>query len=82
VKRRSVHYFAVDGSFGHADGINLIETDKWIESDWQLIEETPEHMRAAFALDIATWVRLGRPEDFWAGDYTIASKYINSKRLG
>jgi hypothetical protein len=75
-----VHYFATDGSYGHADGINLIETDKWVESDWQLIEETPENLRAAFALDIAQWVRLGRPEDFWVGNYTVAPKYTERLR--
>jgi hypothetical protein len=75
MKKRDVHYFAVDGSYGHADGINLIETDKWQEAEWDLIATAPDNDRAAFALDIAEFVRLGRPEDFWTSDFKIAPRY-------
>lgn len=72
---RSVHYFGQDGQFGHAEGIQIIETDDWTEDDWFMLVETAPSERAAFALDIANWIRLGRPDDYWTIDYHVAAKY-------
>lgn len=72
---RDVHYFAVDGSYGHAEGIEIIETEKWTEDDWDLIAETADSERAAFARDITRWIRLGRPSDFFTPTWDVTPKY-------
>ena len=51
---RSVHYFAKDGSYGHAEGIEIIETEKWTEDDWDLIAETADSAMRSQSLD-STW---------------------------
>ena len=78
---RDVHYFAKDGSYGHAEGIEIIETEKWTEDDWDLIAETADSARAEFAVDITRWIRLGRPDDYWTMDYNVTSKYADPPTL-
>lgn len=46
---KTLHYFAADGSFGEANGLEVIDTTKWTDFDWENLEETPEESRAATA---------------------------------
>jgi hypothetical protein len=71
----NVHYFAFDGSYGSADNISFIETDKWTMKEFNMVEKTDPEDRRAFAIDIALWVSLGKPKDFWTKSYKVSNKY-------
>jgi tetrahydromethanopterin S-methyltransferase subunit G len=45
-------YFATDGSYGDANEIVIIDTDKFTEEDWQSIEEELDYYRAELAKEI------------------------------
>jgi hypothetical protein len=72
-----VHYFAEDGNFGDASNIQLIETDRWEQSDFDIIMETNDNSRLEMSKRVAAWVRLGRPTDFFTkypdGEYDYDS---------
>lgn len=72
---RDVHFFAEDGSFGHAEGIVIIETDQWEEEDWDIVADVNDSRRAKVAKAMATWIRLGRPQDFWTHGAVPHPKY-------
>jgi hypothetical protein len=57
-------YVAVDGSYGDAAGMTIINDTDWIESDYSILEENGDHRRADLADAIDTWVKEGRPELF------------------
>lgn len=46
---RSMHYFAVDGNYGDAQGLVVMETTHWDETDWDIIESTSDENRPAVA---------------------------------
>jgi hypothetical protein len=47
-------YFASDGNYGmENDNFVLVDVSKWTESDWQLIEETPDWERPRLANQIS-----------------------------
>jgi len=46
-------YFATDGSFGNADGLEIVDTDDWDEDDWEMIENASDSERPALARHIA-----------------------------
>lgn len=46
-------YFAVDGNYGDADGIVIIDTHGWTEEEWEIIDQTPDHLRAAVAQSLS-----------------------------
>ena len=49
----SVSYFAMDGNYGDADGIVLVETSTFSESEWTEIENASDNERATLAMEIA-----------------------------
>jgi hypothetical protein len=51
---RTIHYFALDGNYGNADGIVLVETDDFSVEEWLEIEEASDNERANMAVEIAT----------------------------
>lgn len=46
---RSMTYFAEDGNYGSAEGITVMETTHWDETDWAIIEATSDWHRPAVA---------------------------------
>lgn len=46
----SVHYFAVDGNYGDASLMCVIDTSNWTEAMWQTIEETSDSDRPTQAI--------------------------------
>jgi hypothetical protein len=46
-------YFALDGNYGDADGIVIVDTSTWSEEDWQAIDEAGDSDRASVALALA-----------------------------
>lgn len=47
------HYFALDGNYGVADGMVVVDTQNWSEADWQAIDEVGDAERANLALALA-----------------------------
>lgn len=47
----STTYFAKDGNFGDANGLVIVDTSKWSEETWQMIEETSDDFRATRAME-------------------------------
>jgi hypothetical protein len=45
-------YFALDGNYGEAQGMVVIDTTKWSEDDWTQIENAGDSERAQVALDL------------------------------
>ncbi len=45
-------YFALDGNYGEAQGMVVIDTTKWSEDDWTQIDEAGDSDRAQVALDL------------------------------
>ena len=48
-----IHYFAMDGNFGDADGIVLCQTQDWTEQDWDYVETCTDDERANRAVEIS-----------------------------
>jgi hypothetical protein len=48
-----LHYFAVDGNYGSADGIVIVDTSDWSEDDWEAIEMAGDSDRASVAYALA-----------------------------
>lgn len=46
-------YFAIDGNYGDADGIVIVETSEWSEDDWSAIEMAGDADRASVAYALA-----------------------------
>lgn len=40
-----MHYFAVDGSFGSADGIIVVDTSDFTGADWDEVEDASDAER-------------------------------------
>jgi hypothetical protein len=55
-------YFAIDGNYGDADGIVIVETSEWSEDDWQAIENAGDADRASVAYALAKSDEMGREE--------------------
>ncbi len=55
-------YFAIDGNYGNADGIVIVETSEWSEDDWQAIENAGDADRASVAYALAKSDEMGREE--------------------
>jgi len=46
---RILHYFAEDGNYGSADGMTIMETTMWDDTDWMIIEECRDEFRPLVA---------------------------------
>jgi hypothetical protein len=75
-------YVAVDGSYGDASGMSIIDDRDWVESDYTILEEQGDFRRADLADAIELWIKEGRPavegfdpEKGFLGDWLI-QKYI------
>lgn len=74
-----VFFFTPDGQFGDAEGLVFIETANWETGDLEMIADTPPWDRKAFAQDMARFIELGRPDDFWTDDFHVTPKYQTPK---
>lgn len=70
-----VFFFTPDGQFGDAEGLVFIEVENWQTGELEMIDDTPPWDRKAFAQDMARFVQLGRPKDYWTDDYHVTPKY-------
>lgn len=59
---KSLHYFAEDGSYGHAGGLTVVDTTEWEESDFDLVEQASDLNRPLAARAISDWIEAGRSD--------------------
>jgi hypothetical protein len=52
-------YFAKDGNYGDAGGLVVVDTDKWTDDEWAIIEENADHDKADVALQLDEMIRKG-----------------------
>lgn len=57
-------YVAVDGNWGDASGLTIIDDRDWEQSDYNLIDEASDGNKADIADAIDAWIKDGRPELF------------------
>ena len=46
---RKLNYFAEDGNYGNADGLTIMETTHWDDTDWAIIESASDWARPEVA---------------------------------
>lgn len=52
-KKRALSYFALDGNYGDASGLTVIETTHWSEVDWAILDAASDWHRPDVARLIA-----------------------------
>lgn len=52
-----MHYFAIDGNYGDASRMVVLDTSDWLEEDWTEIDECLDYERVERALDISYRVK-------------------------
>ena len=50
---QSTHYFSVDGSYGDASELVILNTSFWNESDWEELEGVSDWEKPSKALEIS-----------------------------
>lgn len=55
-------YVAVDGSYGDAAGMTIIDDRKWSDAEFQMLSEWGDFQRADFADALDQWIDEGRPD--------------------
>lgn len=55
-------YVAIDGSWGDAQGMTIIDDRDWTNHEYSLLDEVSDHNKADTADAIDAWVKAGRPE--------------------
>ena len=48
------HYFAIDGNYGQADDIVILDTSMWTEDDFMEVDDELDYYRPQKALEIAS----------------------------
>jgi hypothetical protein len=61
---QQMHYFAIDGNYGDAAGLTIIDTGDWIETDFDAVEQASDGERPEVARLISDWIQLGRNNAF------------------
>lgn len=57
-------YFAMDGNYGAAVGLTVIDTTAWTEQDWSLLEQSTDDQRPLTARVISEWIEADRSDDY------------------
>lgn len=57
-------YVAIDGNWGDAQGLLIIDDSKWEQSDYTMIDEASDHNKCDVAEAVDRWIDAGRPGDF------------------
>lgn len=71
---RSLHYFAADGNYGSADGLSVLETTHWNDTDWNILEDTTDEYRPHIARAITESYEPGADEEAlraWFKEYGV-----------
>lgn len=54
-------YVAIDGNWGDASGMAIIDDTEWQDNDYTMLDEASDHRKVFLAEAIAKWIRAGRP---------------------
>lgn len=60
MKLKEKHYFSIDGNYGSADGLVVVDTSAWTAEEWSIIEETPDSDRAGVAKQLTVDTETGK----------------------
>lgn len=60
MKLKEKHYFSIDGNYGSADGLIVVDTSAWTVDEWEIIDETPDSERASVAKQLAANTSAGK----------------------
>ena len=52
-------YFAKDGNYGYAGGLVIVDTDKWTDEEWAIVEENSDEDRPAVATQLTEMIESG-----------------------
>lgn len=63
VKERKLSYFAVDGNYGNAGGMSIMETTHWDADDWSIIENAVPEARPELSRAITESYEPGSSEE-------------------
>lgn len=61
---KSLSYFAKDGNYGDADGIIVVDTTEWSESDFEMVERASDENRPLAARTVSEWIDAGRTDQY------------------
>jgi hypothetical protein len=62
--KKSLTYFAVDGNYGNADGLTVVDTTGWDDEIFEMVEESSDQDRPKAARLLSEWIEGGRSQDF------------------
>jgi hypothetical protein len=62
--KKSLTYFAVDGNYGNADGLTVIDTTGWDEGLFEILENASDEDRPKAARLLSEWTESGKSKDF------------------
>lgn len=57
-------YFAVDGNYGSAAGLTVIDTTDWTDADFEMLDGVSDWDRPKAARLISEWIDGGRTDKF------------------
>lgn len=61
---KQLTYFAMDGNFGEAVGMTVIDTRDWTDADFGLLEQVSDQERPLLARVISEWIEMERSDDY------------------
>ena len=60
----SLSYFAKDGNYGDANGIIVVDTSEWTDSDFEMLDGVSDWDRPLAARTISEWIEGGRTDEY------------------
>ena len=57
-------YFAMDGNYGDAAGVTIIDTTDWTDADFEMLDVVSDEQRPLAARTISEWIEGGRTDEF------------------
>jgi hypothetical protein len=55
-------YVAIDGNWGDAQGLLIIDDTKWEQRDYTMLDQASDHNKCEVAEAIDRWIDAGRPD--------------------
>lgn len=60
----SLTYFAMDGNYGDAAGLTVVDTTDWTDDDFQMLDYVSDEKRVLAAQTISEWIESGRSDKY------------------
>jgi hypothetical protein len=61
---KQLTYFAMDGNYGDAVGITVIDTRDWTDADFTMFDQVSDEQRPLLARVISEWIESDRSDDY------------------